>query len=557
MGKQHSWVLAVTATGVLAFVVVGCGRGSSGDRSVEDEAIGMGTTPPTRLIDLSTGLGAGNKWVSDVALGDPAAEDLSGESYGTVTENAFLTTADHRVSTFGVDVDTASYSNVRRYLRYHSQLPPAAAVRTEELINYFSYDYPNPPDRKVPFSITTELGTCPWNPKHKLALIGLKGRTLDPDKTPPRNLVFLLDVSGSMQDRLKLPLVRRSMARLVNGLTDRDTVAIVTYAGAERVALTPTSCRNKRPILDCLADLEASGSTNGEGGIKKAYELAHKSFHKEHINRVILVTDGDFNVGVTDNGDLVELIEKQRDSGVLLTIVGVGTGNLQDDRMSQLAKHGNGQYIYLDGEQEARKHFERGLMGTLVTIAKDVKMQVVFNPAKVAGYRLIGYERRVMKKEDFKNDKKDSGEIGAGHSVTALYEVVPGGQPVPGAPAVSGVEAKAADASVPKDQAGDELLIVRLRYKTPWSDKSREVERRLLPKRATATRNLEFASAVAAFAMILGGSEHKGSADLKMVEKLARGALGKDPDGLRQEFVELVKLAGDMPPADGARTGSK
>jgi len=460
----------------------------------------------------------------DAALGNLKAhrdEGAAGETYGTVVENAFMAAKDHPLSTFGVDVDVASYSNIRRFLT-GKQLPPKAAVRVAELINYFAYDYPQPKG-KHPFSITTEVGPCPWNTQHQLVLIGLQAKHLDADKTPPKNLVFLLDVSGSMDEPMKLPLVKQAMKKLVKGLGDRDTVAIVTYAGQSRIALTPTSCRDKTPILECLNGLDAAGSTNGEGGIQKAYELARKRFHKEHVNRVILVTDGDFNVGISDGDELVELIEKQRDSGIFLTVVGVGTGNLRDDRMSSLAKHGNGQYLYLDSGSETRKHFETGLVGTLVTVAKDVKVQVEFNPSRVASYRLIGYEHRIMRAEAFRNDKKDSGEIGAGHAVTALYQVVPAGQ-----------------------TKSDELLQVRLRYKAPWAEKGRELNQSLVPATARAGDNLDFAGAVAAFGMLLSGSKHSGTASYALVHELAKNGRGKDPDGHRAEFLKLAVTAQEL-----------
>jgi Ca-activated chloride channel family protein len=370
-------------------------------------------------------------------------------------------------------------------------------------------------------------------------LIGLKARHLDADKTPPKNLVFLLDVSGSMDEPMKLPLVKQAMKKLVTGLGDRDTVAIVTYAGQSRIALTPTSCRDKTPIFDCLNRLAAAGSTNGEGGIQKAYELGRNRFHKEHMNRVILVTDGDFNVGISNRDELVELIEKRRDSGIFLTVVGVGTGNLRDNRMSSLAKHGNGQYIYLDGGSETRKHFETGLAGTLVTVAKDVKVQVQFNPHRVESYRLIGYERRVMKAADFRNDKKDSGEIGAGHAVTALYQVAP------------------TVAAASPGTSGDELLQVRLRYKTPWAEKGREVSQRLLPATAQATDNLDFAGAVAAFGMLLSGSKHCGNAGYALVCELAQNGRGKDPDGHRAEFLKLARTAQELQPQVAADNGGR
>ena len=458
-------------------------------------------------------------------------ESTDGETYGQVIENRFKSVASDPLSTFGVDVDTASYTNIRRMLNY-GQVPPPEAVRVEEMINYFSYDYPAPTGADS-FSITTERGACPWNQDHELVLVGLRGKEMEIDKTPPRNLVFLVDVSGSMSRPQKLPLVKASLVRLVKGLTERDTVAVVTYAGDTGVALEPTSCRNKRPILDCIEGLGAGGSTNGAGGIRAAYDLARKSFYRENINRVILVTDGDFNVGISDPAQLQALIEKERESGVFLTVVGVGSGNLDDETMSTLAKHGNGQYIYLDSVAEARRAFEDKLIGTLVTIAKDVKLQIEFNPAVVEEYRLIGYERRVMRPEDFRDDAKDSGEIGAGHAVTALYEIVP---------TRSGAAAQNASAGV-KGKGG--ILEVRLRYKAPWAVKAKESSHVLLED-AASTDNLVFASSIASFGMVLSGSKFKGSADFDMAMRLGESLEDSGQAELRAEFLQLIATAKNL-----------
>jgi Ca-activated chloride channel family protein len=459
----------------------------------------------------------------------------SGESYSSVKENAFKLVSTSPRSTFGADVDTASYSNIRRYLNY-GQLPPKAAVRVEEMINYFEFDYPKPKGRDS-FSVTLEQGACPWNTEHQLVLVGLRGREIPPDQVPPRNLVFLIDVSGSMRSADKLPLVVRSLKLMLRKLTNKDTVAIVTYAGKDRVALEPTSCANIAAIENCLDNLATSGGTNGAGGIQKSYELAQAHFAREHVNRVILVTDGDFNVGIRDQKALQKLIEEKRETGVYLTVIGVGTGNLGDARMSMLAKHGNGQYIYVDGDKEARRQLDDRLQGTLVTIAKDVKLQIEFNPGKVAGYRLIGYERRVMKDKEFRDDKKDSGEVGAGHAVTALYELVPAGSAVPGM--VSTVAAAGASAGFVKS---DHLMDVRLRYKAPWAERAKESSHRLKAQAAKpSSDNLAFAGVVAAFGMVLSKSAHLGTASLEMVRDLAKPLAAKV--GARVEFHQLVAKA--------------
>ncbi|MEI8312400.1 MAG: VWA domain-containing protein, partial [Verrucomicrobiota bacterium] len=352
------------------------------------------------------------------------------EAYDVVQENVFLDAKANPLSTFSIDVDTASYANVRRFLN-SDQLPPAGAVRIEELINYFPYSYPQP-DAEVPFSVSVETARPPWAPEHELVRIGIKGRELEARNRPASNLVFLVDVSGSMQPENKLPLLKRSLRALVENLGDEDRVAVAVYAGSSGLVLPPTPGSDKRRIRAAIDQLGAGGSTNGAQGIRLAYETARENFLKEGNNRVILCTDGDFNVGTTSQSSLVKLIEKERASGVFLSVLGFGDGNLKDSTMEKLADKGNGNYAYIDSFSEGRKVLVEEMGGTLFTIAKDVKIQVEFNPARVAGYRLIGYENRLLAKEDFNNDKKDAGEIGAGHAVTALYEVVPAGKSLPG-----------------------------------------------------------------------------------------------------------------------------
>jgi len=454
--------------------------------------------------------------------------------------------ANRPLSTFSIDVDTASYSNVRR-LMTQVVLPPAGAVRIEELINYFSYLYPEPSADR-PFSVTTEVAVAPWRPEHRLVLVGLQGKRIEPTEVPSRNLVFLLDVSGSMRPPNKLPLLLKALKNLTGQLAAQDHVAIVVYAGASRTVLEPTSGSNKQAIIDALSRVHAGGSTNGADGIRLAYDLAHEHFDAESINRVILATDGDFNVGTTSRSELVTLIAKERESGVFLTVLGVGTGNLKDATMEQLADRGNGNYAYLDTPAEARKVLVEEAGGTLVTIAKDVKIQVEFNPARVQAYRLIGYENRRLQDKDFNDDTKDAGEIGAGHSVTALYEIVPVGVELGSPPAVDPLRYQQPKARTDA-AATNELLTVKLRYKHPQDDKSKLVSvvvTNTPVEIASVSDNLRFAAAVASFGMVLRGSKERGSASFDMAQELGRDALGEDRHGYRAEFLRLVAQARDL-----------
>ncbi|HED64336.1 MAG TPA: VWA domain-containing protein, partial [Planctomycetes bacterium] len=424
----------------------------------------------TPAVDPSAGF-----FLGAPEIPDRVHDDLSREGYDHIPENDFLTVESAPLSTFSIDVDTASYANVRRYLR-SGHLPPADAVRIEELLNYFSYDDPAPTG-EVPFSVTTEVGRAPWNEEHLLLRVGLKGRSITDLPDRPRNLTFLIDVSGSMETADKLPLLKRAMRLLVDQLGPRDRVAIVVYAGSSGLVLPSTACSEKAAILESLDRLEAGGSTAGAAGIQLAYRVAREHYADGGINRVILATDGDFNVGVSDEGSLVRLIEKERADGISLSVLGFGTGNLQDSKMEQLADHGNGNYAYIDSLREAQKVLVHELGGTLETIAKDVKIQVEFNPAEVAGYRLIGYENRVLAAEDFNDDTKDAGEIGAGHSVTALYELVPAGMSVgrPGVDPLKYQQASEPEEGFPSAFHG-ELLTVKLRYKDPQGTKSKKLE---------------------------------------------------------------------------------
>jgi Ca-activated chloride channel homolog len=465
--------------------------------------------------------------------------EFNTESYDRIDDNPFRRAAQDPLSTFSIDVDTASYANVRRFLNSGS-MPPADAVRIEEMINYFRFDYPRPANG-VPFAATTELTACPWNPAHRLALIGLQAQAVDLDEVPARNLVFLLDVSGSMAPPDKLPLVRTAMRMLVDTLTARDRIAIVVYAGASGIVLPSTSGAHKERIHEAIGRLEAGGSTNGGQGITLAYQVAQEQFVKGGINRVILATDGDFNVGVTNQGDLTRLIEAKRASGIFLSVLGVGTGNVKDSTMEKLADRGNGNYAYLDSLHEARKVLVNEGGATLVTVAKDVKIQVEFNPANVAAYRLIGYENRMLMNQDFNDDRKDAGEIGAGHTVTALYEIVPAGAEVN----VPGVDPLKYQRPAPPATrvAGDELMTLKLRYKAADAAVSKLIALPVKNQSREMSGNIGFAAAVAEFGMLLRQSEHRGASSYASASALAKRFRGPDPDGYRAEFVRLVELA--------------
>jgi Ca-activated chloride channel homolog len=477
-----------------------------------------------------------------------AREGFNTESYDHIEENRFRRVEADPLSTFSIDADTASYANVRRFIT-DGRLPPAGAIRIEELVNYFRFDYPQP-SANEPFSITTELTPCPWNPRHRLALIGLQGRELKNREPSPRNLVFLIDVSGSMMPPDKLPLVRTAMRMLTDVLTERDRVAIVVYAGASGLVLRSTTGEHKDRIHQALAQLEAGGSTNGASGIRLAYQVARDNFIAGGVNRVILATDGDFNVGVTNQSELVSLIERERESGVFLSVLGVGTGNLKDSTMEKLADKGNGNYSYLDTVHEARKVLVREAGATLDTIAKDVKIQVEFNPRAVFAYRLIGYENRLLKNEDFNDDKKDAGEIGAGHSVTALYEVVPIGVTV----ATSDVDPLKyqRETRPTRAAASGELLTVKVRYKAPDGDTSQLLTRVVMNKPASMSANVGFASAVAEFGMVLRGSPDSGDASVQAAVARARRFRGSDNEGYRSEFIVLAERASLLRDRDGS-----
>ncbi|VVM04640.1 vWA domain-containing protein [Methylacidimicrobium tartarophylax] len=478
-------------------------------------------------------------------------------AFDAVEENRFLQVYDHPLSTFSADVDTASYSIIRRYLLDEKHLPPKGAVRIEELINYFPYDYPRPKGDD-PFSVSVESASCPWAPNHRLVRIGIKARELAREAVPPGNLVFLIDVSGSMAMPNKLPLLRKSLDYLVDRLGEKDQVGIVVYAGASGCVLLPTS--DKRKIRQALGALETGGSTNGASGIEMAYDLAEKNFLKDGNNRVILATDGDWNVGTASQSDLMDLIAKKAKKKIYLTVLGFGMDNLNDSMLVKLADRGNGNYAYIDNLQEAHKVFGADLHKTLFTVAKDVKFQVEFNPRKVSAHRLIGYEKRRLAKEEFNDDAKDAGEIGAGHTVTALYEIIPADGKEPSHSEVDPLKYQPS----PQENSGgsgasvdpavlNELLTVKIRYKKPDEEKSQRLEFPFTDRGQgweKSSEEFRFVAAVAVFGQLLKKSPLKGQSNWKLVRRLAQEGQGKDPYGYRSSFLALVERAGSLQ-ADG------
>ncbi len=478
--------------------------------------------------------------------GLPKTEPANPRAFDSITDNPFLPVRENPLSTFSTDVDTASYAIVRRFLN-GQQLPPKDAVRTEELLNYFTYDYPQPKG-DAPFSATMEVAACPWTPEHRLVRIGLKGREIARDKRPASNLVFLIDVSGSMSAPNRLPLVKQSLGLLIDQLGEEDRVAMVVYAGNSGCVLDST--HDKPKMRRALTKLEAGGSTNGGSGIQLAYQIAQEHFIQGGTNRVVLATDGDWNVGVTSQSALIEMITQKAKGGVFLTVLGFGLDNLNDSMLVKLAGKGNGNYAYIDTLLEAKKVLVDQLSSTLVTIAKDVKIQVEFNPAHVAAYRLIGYEKRLLAKEDFNDDKKDAGEIGAGHTVTALYEVVPAGKDVPPGK-VDALKYQTTEEEISKIQnskfkTSPEMLTLKLRYKAPDGDVSKLLEFPLTDSGATlekSSRDFRFAAAVAGYGMLLRDSPHKGNATWNSIRELAVEGKGADAAGYRAEFISLLEKA--------------
>jgi Ca-activated chloride channel homolog len=474
----------------------------------------------------------------------PARAEAGGEGYSPIVENSYKDPKQDPLSTFAVDVDTSSYSNVRRFLT-QGMLPPKDAVRVEELVNYFPYAYPPPTKASgEPFSVNVEVAACPWDDGHRLARIGIKGREVDLANRPSSNLVFLIDVSGSMADPNKLPLVKQALRLLVSKLGENDRVAIVVYAGASGLVLRSTSCQDKTAILGSLENLHAGGSTNGGSGIKLAYDVAVENFIQGGTNRVVICTDGDFNVGITNQDELSRLIENKARSGVFLSVLGFGMGNYKDKTIERLADKGNGNAAYIDSIREAAKVLVEQMGGTLLTIAKDVKIQVEFNPAKVASYRLIGYEDRVLKARDFNDDKKDAGEIGAGHTVTALYEIVPAGREAD-APGVDPLKYQKPAPAPSGDPKAIDLFTVKLRYKEPQGTESRLIAFPVEDDGVddSPTDDFRFASAVAEFGLLLRESAFKARANWDGLIERAESSRGADPSGYRREFLELARKA--------------
>ncbi|TLX76188.1 DUF3520 domain-containing protein [Labilibacter sediminis] len=483
----------------------------------------------------------------------PPCVPVNNEDYAGFSENKFLDPNENPLSTFSVDVDRASYTNIRRYIN-NGSLPPADAVRIEEMINYFTYDYDEPRDEH-PFAIHHELATCAWNKEHYLMKVALQGKKIDREELPPSNLVFLLDVSGSMGAHNKLPLLKSALKLLVNELREEDKVSIVVYAGAAGVVLEPTSGNNKRKIVEALNQLSAGGSTAGGAGLRLAYKLAHENFVKDGNNRIVLATDGDFNVGISSNDEMEKLIEAERNKGIYITVAGFGMGNYKDSKMEIIADKGNGNYFYIDNIQEARKAMVEEFGGTLYTIAKDVKFQLEFNPALVAGYRLIGYENRLLAKEDFNNDKKDAGEIGSGHTVTALYEIIPVGakDAVSYLPSVDELKYQPnkskKERTKPSSKFSNELLTLKLRYKMPDADKSNLLVRTVnhkVKELSETSDDFRFASSVTAWGMLLRNSEYIEDVTYTDVIKWAKKARSNDEQGYRAEMIRLMESAQSM-----------
>ncbi len=528
---------------IVVFIITGCAR--------KQEGAGISTVVQPETADLRVSYSLHppspapkpSALLYSLAPSEPLTlqpTQFHTEEYDRVYEGRFLETLSNPLSTFSIDVDTASYSNMRRFIT-DNQYPPKDAIRIEELINYFTYTYPQPEDEH-PFSVTTELSTCPWNPQHQLVHIGLQGTKMNKEALPDSNLVFLLDVSGSMRQPNKLPLLKRAFRLLVEQLEERDDVAIVVYADAVGLILPPTAGDDKTTILRALDSLQAGGSTAGGQGIQLAYQIAKENFLEGGNNRVILATDGDFNVGISSDAELVRLIESKRREGIFLTILGFGMGNYKDAKMEKLADKGNGNYAYIDNLLEAKKVFVNELGATLFTIAKDVKIQIEFNSVNVKAYRLIGYENRMLAKEDFVDDTKDAGELGAGHTVTALYELIPADSDEE---VQTSSELKYQKTTLsPQASHSNELMTVKLRYKQPDQDESTQLIHSVLNHARPLEEdsdNFKFSAAVAEFGMLLRDSEFKGEATYAHVLQCAKEAKGQDEEGYRAEFIRLVE----------------
>lgn len=533
-----------------ALMVAACGDPSH--RHNSGEKVSVINSTPDEVIEEDVEITS-----NEAALMEPSANATSkmilssppqqrnAETYKEIKENSFVAVAQQPVTTFSADVDRAAYANVRRIIGY-GQIPPKDAVRIEEMVNYFDYDYPTPEEGSAsPLRVSPELAPAPWNPNHLLLRIGLQAKKIDLAKAPPSNIVFLIDVSGSMDEENKLPLLKSSFKMLLGQLRPDDKIAIVTYANGTKVALPSTSVKDKEKIIKVLDNLYASGGTSGGRGIQLAYEQAQKSFIKNGNNRIILATDGDFNIGINNTTDLEKFIEKQRESGIYMSVLGFGIGNYRDDMAETIADKGNGNYAYIDNITEAKKVLVNELSGTLFAVAKDVKLQLEFNPKYVKEYKLIGYENRMLANEDFTNDKKDAGEIGAGHTVTALYELVPSDGKV-----VQSLRYQSQELN--EKGKGNELGFLKIRYKDPKVKDAKSVEiteplvfnKKALKETSTDYR---FAASVAEFGILLRDNSNKANATYDQVIELAEGAIGKDPEGYRKEFVRLVKSVKMLP----------
>jgi Ca-activated chloride channel homolog len=531
-------IISAIAAIVIVLLFTNCNHGSSPAQENRMQTRDQSLYQPE--AEKQEALAEQDKRTTPDSIVEPA-DGLNTEAYDPIIENRFLAATENPLSTFSIDVDEAAYSNVRRYIN-NGSLPPKGAVRIEEMINYFDYDY-TPPTNGDPFSVITEIADCPWNKEHRLVHIGLKGKEIAPGNLPNSNIVFLVDVSGSMGQPNKLPLVQSSLKMLTNQLREQDRVAIVVYAGAAGVVLPSTSGRNKTAIKTAIDELQAGGSTAGGEGIKLAYKIARENFIKDGNNRVVLATDGDFNVGVSSTDALVSLVEEERKSNIFLTVLGYGMGNYQDSKMQQLANKGNGNHAYIDNLNEANKVLVKEFSSTLFTIAKDVKIQVEFNPAKVQGYRLIGYENRMLNKEDFNDDAKDAGELGSGHTVTALYEIIPAGVKDDFMASVDALKYQSPKNKEADFPFSDEVMTIKLRYKEPEGAISKRIVQPVRDNHIAweqTSDNFRFASAVAAFGMLLRNSAYKQQATYQSVLELARSAKGNDADGYRNEFIRLV-----------------
>ena len=533
-----------------ALMVAACGDPSH--RHNSGEKVSVVNSTPDEVIEEDVEITS-----NEAALMEPSANATSkmilssppqqrnAETYKEIKENSFVAVAQQPVTTFSADVDRAAYANVRRIIGY-GQIPPKDAVRIEEMVNYFDYDYPAPEEGSAsPLRVSPELAPAPWNPNHLLLRIGLQAKKIDLAKAPPSNIVFLIDVSGSMDEENKLPLLKSSFKMLLGQLRPDDKIAIVTYANGTKVALPSTSVKDKEKIIKVLDNLYASGGTSGGKGIQLAYEQAQKSFIKNGNNRIILATDGDFNIGINNTTDLEKFIEKQRESGIYMSVLGFGMGNYRDDMAETIADKGNGNYAYIDNITEAKKVLVNELSGTLFAVAKDVKLQLEFNPKYVKEYKLIGYENRMLANEDFTNDKKDAGEIGAGHTVTVLYELVPSDGKVAQSLRYQSQELN-------EKGKGNELGFLKIRYKDPKVKDAKSVEITeplVFNKKALkeTSADYRFAASVAEFGILLRDNSNKANATYDQVIELAEGAIGKDPEGYRKEFVRLVKSVKMLP----------